>query len=64
MNAQIIKIDKELIDHDYLFIIIRDLICKNENNNKQRNYIIIKKFKNQPWCICMKYYIRIKNIKK
>lgn len=47
MNAQIIKIDKELIDHDYLFIIIRDLICKNENNNKQRNYIIIKKFKNQ-----------------
>ena len=40
--------DKELIELDYLFIIIRDLICKNENNNKQRNYIIIKKFKNQP----------------
>ena len=47
MNAQIIKMDKELIDHNYLFIIIRDWISKNENNNKQRYYIIIKKFKNQ-----------------
>ena len=47
MNAQIIKMDKKLIDYDHLFIIIRDWICKNENNNKQRNYIIIKKFKNQ-----------------
>ena len=28
MNAQIIKMDKELIDHDYLFIIIRDWIGK------------------------------------